>query len=296
MPTVSVIIHTYNNEKFIGETIDSVLNQTYNDYEIIVVDDGSEDGTRDALLPYMQKIRYHYKENGGIASAKNTGISLSNAEFIAFLDHDDLWVPDKLRIQMEYFNEHPQVGLVYAKYTSFRHDKELRTKPEKGYSGWIFKKLLSKSIVQTSTVMVKRECLNTVGQYDESFKLADEYDMFLRIAKRFQCGFVDKGLTRYRVHDANASKNDLLFDKENLRVFKKVYNGYKDLDEKEKKILRKRIARYSLKVAEGLYNQGQLEESMKYQKEAREYLPFHKKLFYCTGISKLATKKTQIML
>lgn len=292
MPTVSVIIHTYNNEKFIGETIDSVLNQTYNDYEIIVVDDGSEDGTRDALLPYMQKIRYHYKENGGIASAKNTGISLSNAEFIAFLDHDDLWVPDKLKIQMEYFDVHPHIGLVYAKYASFRDDKELRTKPEKGYSGWIFKNLLSKSIVQTSTVMVKRECLNAVGPYDESFKLADEYDMFLRIAKRFQCGFVDKRLTRYRVHDMNASKNDLLFDKENLRVFKKVYNGYTDLDEKEKKILRKRIAMYSIKVAGGLYNQGQLEESMKYQKEARKYLPFHKKLFHCIGISKLASERS----
>ncbi|MFQ5686787.1 MAG: glycosyltransferase family 2 protein [Candidatus Scalindua sp.] len=278
MPTVSVIIHTFNNEKFIAETVESVLSQTYSDYEIIVVDDGSGDGTRDALLPYMQEIRYHYKENGGIASAKNTGISLSNAEFVAFLDHDDLWIPDKLKIQMEYFNGNPQVGLVYAKYASFRGDKELRVKPEKGYSGWIFKTLLSKSIVQTSTVMVKRECLNAVGTFDESFKLADEYDMFLRVAKRFQCGFVNKELTRYRVHDRNASKNDLLFDKENLRVFKKVYNGYTDLDGNEKKILRKRIARYSMRVAEGLCRQGQLEESKIYQKEAREYLPFYKRI------------------
>jgi glycosyltransferase involved in cell wall biosynthesis len=280
MPTVSVIIHTFNNEKFIAETVESVLRQTYNDYEIVVVDDGSEDGTRDALLPYMQEIRYHYKENGGIASAKNAGISLSNSEFIAFLDHDDLWVPDKLKIQMEHFNSNPQIGLVYAKYTSFRNDKELRTKPEKGYSGWIFKELLSKSFIQTSTVVVKRECLDAVGPYDESFTLGDEYDMFLRVAKRFQCGFVDKELTRYRVHDRNASKDDLLFDKENLRVFKKVYNGYTDLDEKEKKILRKRIAMYSMKIAKCLDSQGQLKESMKYQKEALNYLSFFHKFMY----------------
>ena len=188
----------------------------------------------------MQDIRYHYKENGGIASAKNAGISLSNAEFIAFLDHDDLWVPDKLKIQMEHFNNNPQVGLVYAKYTSFRDGKELRTKPEKGYSGWIFKELLSKSFIQTSTVMVKRECLDAVGPYDESFTLGDEYDMFLRVAKRFQCGFVDKELTRYRIHDRNASKDDLLFDKENLRVFKKVYKGYTDLDEKREKDIKEK--------------------------------------------------------
>jgi len=278
MPTVSVIIHTYNNEKFIAETVESVLNQTYKDYEIIVVDDGSEDGTRDALIPYMQKIRYHYKENGGIASAKNAGISLSETEFVAFLDHDDLWVPDKLQLQMEHFNENPQIGLVYAKYTSFRDGKELRTKPEKGYSGWIFKELLAKSFIQTSTVVVKRECLDAAGPYDETFSLGDEYDMFLRIARKFQCGFVDKGLTRYRVHDTNASNNDFLFDNENLGVYKKIYNNFTDLDGVEKKILRKRIARYSMKVAEGLYSQGKLEESKEYQKEANSFLPFYKRI------------------
>jgi len=278
MPTVSVIIHTYNNEKFIVETVESVLNQTYKDYEIIIVDDGSVDGTRDALIPYMQKIRYHYKENGGIASAKNAGISLSETEFVAFLDHDDLWAPDKLQLQMEHFNENPQIGLVYAKYTSFRDGKELRTKPEKGYSGWIFKELLSKSFIQTSTVVVKRECLDAVGPYDETFSLGDEYDMFLRIARKFQCGFVDKGLTRYRVHDTNASNNDFLFDNENLGVYKKIYNNFTDLDGVEKKILRKRIARYSMKVAEGLYSQGKLEESKEYQKEANSFLPFYKRI------------------
>ena len=278
MSTVSVIIHTYNNERFMAETVESVLNQTYKDYEIIVVDDGSADGTRDALVPYMQKIRYHYKENGGIASAKNAGISLSETEFVAFLDHDDLWVPDKLQLQMEHFNENPQIGLVYAKYTSFRDGKELRTKPEKGYSGWIFKELLSKSFIQTSTVVVKRECLDAVGPYDETFSLGDEYDMFLRIARKFQCGFVDKGLTRYRVHDTNASNNDFLFDNENLGVYKKIYNNFTDLDGVEKKILRKRIARYSMKVAEGLYSQGKLEESKEYQKEANNFLPFYKRI------------------
>jgi glycosyltransferase involved in cell wall biosynthesis len=204
MPTINVIIHTYNNERFIGETIESVLSQTYKDYEIIVVDDGSTDNTRDALLPYMGKIRYHYKENSGIASAKNAGIRLSKAKYIAFFDHDDLWDPDKLKIQMEYFNKNPQVGLVYSKYTSFKDGKNLRTKPKKGYSGWIFAKLLSKSIIQTSTVMVKKECLDAIGLFDESFALADEYDLFLRIAREFQCGFVDKELTKYRVHDSNA--------------------------------------------------------------------------------------------
>ncbi|MFQ5714308.1 MAG: glycosyltransferase family 2 protein [Candidatus Scalinduaceae bacterium] len=278
MPTISVIIHTYNNEKFIGETIKSVLSQTYKDYEIIVVDDGSTDNTRAALLPYMDKIRYYYKENGGIASAKNAGIKLSKAKFIAFFDHDDLWVPDKLKMQMEYFNKNPQAGLVYSKYTTFRDGKKLRTKPKKGYSGWIFAKLLSKSIIQTSTVMVKKECLDAIGPFDESFALADEYDLFLRIARKFQCGFIDKELTKYRVHNSNASKNDFLFDKENLRVYRSVYDNGTVLGRKEEKILKKRIARYNLKVARRFYAQGQLEESMKYHNEALVYLPFYKRI------------------
>ena len=123
-------------------------------------------------------------------------------------------------------------------------------------------------------MVVKRECLNTVGPYDETFVLGDEYDMFLRISKRFQCGFIDKVLTRYRVHETNASKNDFIFDKENLGIYKKIYNNFTDLDGEEKKILRERIARYSMKVVEGLYSQGKQEESKEYQKEANNYLPF----------------------
>jgi hypothetical protein len=102
--------------------------------------------------------------------------------------------------------------------------------------------------------------------------------MFLRISKKFQCGFIDKGLTRYRVHDTNASKDDFLFDNENLGVYKKIYNNFTGLDGEEKKILRKRIARYSMKVAEGLNSQGKLEESKEYQKEALSYLPFYKRI------------------
>lgn len=283
MPKVSVVIPVYNSAKYIEETLDSVLSQTYTDFEVIVVDDGSKDKTPSIVkqyqVKYPEKIRLIQKENGGPASARNAGIKVAWGEFIAFNDSDDLWLPLKLEKQMEHFNSDPQVGLVYSKYTSFRDDKELRTKPEKGYSGWIFTKLLSKSIIQASTMMVKRECLDAVGLFDESFSLADEYDMSLRIAKKFQCHFVDKELTRYRIHDTNASKNDLLFDKENLKIYKKIYNNDTDLSKNEKKLLKKRIPRYCIKVAKGLYNQGRLDESKKYQKEALEYLPFFYKIY-----------------
>jgi glycosyltransferase involved in cell wall biosynthesis len=277
MPNISVVIPLYNAEKYIGDTLESVLAQTYSTFEIIVVNNSSTDSSLDIVKKYSD-VKVISQENQGPSVARNKGVALSKGDFIAFLDADDLWVPDKLKIQMEYFNNNPQVGLVYSKYTSVRNGKILRTRPQNGYSGWIFTKLLYKSIIQTSTVMVKRECLDAVGPYDESFSLGDEYDMFLRIAKKFQCGFVDKGLIRYRIHDNNTSKNVFLFDKENLGVYKKIYNNFTDLDGKQKRILRKRIARYSMKVAEGLNSQGKLEESKKYQNEAISYLPFYKRI------------------
>ncbi|MGR3294293.1 MAG: glycosyltransferase family 2 protein [Candidatus Scalindua sp.] len=277
MSKISVVIPLYNAEKYIGDTLESVLAQTYNVFEIIVVNDGSTDSSLDVVKKYSD-VTVISQENQGEAGARNKGVVLSKGDFIAFMDHDDLWVPDKLKIQMEYFENNPQVGLVYSQYTSFRDGKILRTRPQNGYSGWIFTKLLYKSIIQASTVIVKRECLDVVGPYDEAFAFADEYDMFLRVSKKFQCGFVDKGLTRYRVHDTNSSKNVFLFDKENLGVYKKIYDNFTDLDGKQKKILRKRIARYSMKVAEGLFSQGKLEESKEYQKEALNYLPFYKRI------------------
>lgn len=281
MPKVSVIIHTYNNERFIAETIETVLAQTFKDYEIIVVDDGSTDNTRTALNPYIDRVKYHYKENGGIASAKNAGIKLSNGEYVAFLDHDDLWVPEKLDVQIDYFYKNPQVGLVYSKYASFRNGDGdvIRVKPKVGFSGWIFAKLISKSVIQTSTVMVRMDCLKAVGPFDESLALADEYDLFLRIAKSYQCGFINKELTRYRIHENNASKNRHLFDLENLKVYERLYGNYNDLSKKEERLLEKRIAIYKLNVARYLYSIGRVEESMGYRQEAVSLLPFYKRIF-----------------
>ncbi len=278
MPSISVIIPTYNNEKFIAETIESVLSQTYKDYEIIVIDDGSTDNTCEILLPYMDKIRYHYKKNGGIASATNAGIKLSKAKYVAFLDHDDLWVPDKLKTQIECFNKNPKIGLAYSKYSTFKNGKTLRKKPRKGYTGWIFSELISKSFILTSTVMVKTECLDVVGNFDEFFTLAVADELFLRIAMNYQCFFIDKELTKYRIHDRNASRNVITYDKELVEVYKKFYDNNYNLSKKDKKLLKKRIARYSLKVAKVLCRQGQLEESKKYQKEAHNYLPFYKRI------------------
>ena len=119
MPKVSVIIPTYQYDSFIGEAIDSVLAQTYKDYELIVVDDGSIDRTREIISKYGSNINYIYQENKGLAAARNTGIRATKGEYLSFLDADDAWLPNKLEVEVEFLDTHPVVGMVYSNYFYF---------------------------------------------------------------------------------------------------------------------------------------------------------------------------------
>src|SRR3990170_2838516 len=116
MPKVSVIIPTYNREKYIVETLQSVFAQTFTDYEVIVIDDGSTDNTADVLRPYLDRIVYIRKPNGGQGSARNVGIKVAKGEYIAFLDSDDLWMPEKLELQVKYLDNNKDAGLVFTDY------------------------------------------------------------------------------------------------------------------------------------------------------------------------------------
>jgi glycosyltransferase involved in cell wall biosynthesis len=119
VPKVSVVIPTYNCSSYLKEAVDSVLNQTYRNYEVLVVDDGSSDGTRCTLEPYLDTINYIYQENRGAPAARNTGIRAATGEFIALLDADDVWLPEKLQLQMEYFESHENCSLVYTDMKTF---------------------------------------------------------------------------------------------------------------------------------------------------------------------------------
>ena len=124
-PRISVIIPCYNSEKFIKETMDSVLSQTYRDFEVIVIDDGSKDKTREIIQSFDdERIKYYYKKNGGMADARNEGIKLAKGEHIAFLDHDDIWFSDKLELQLSEIEKSECIGIVYSGYIEI-NDKHI---------------------------------------------------------------------------------------------------------------------------------------------------------------------------
>jgi len=189
---ISIIIPTFNRGHIVTRAIDSALSQTHDDFEIIVVDDGSTDNTREVLAPYKDRIRYLYQENKGVARARNKGIQEANGEYIAFLDSDDYWLPDKLELQMKYFKAHPDVDLVYGRHWKELdgRKKKLRPKGKKLAHGNIYNDVIFSSYLWMGTVVVRKNCLFKVGLFNDRL----DKDIFLRLAKEFRIGAIEKPL------------------------------------------------------------------------------------------------------
>lgn len=209
-PKVSVIIPAYNAEKFIIKTLDSVLNQTYKSWECIVIDDGSADATATIIKNFIntdKRFRYLSGQHGGVSRARNLGIAQAQGEFIALLDHDDLWAPTKLEKQMALFSRRPEVGLVYC--DAFVHSFEkikrysLMTKP---FKGKVFHRLVKGNFIICQTVVIRK---NIISLKDSPFvpelEMAEEFELFLWIAARSEIDFVDEPLTTYVIHGGNDS-------------------------------------------------------------------------------------------
>jgi len=182
MPAVSVIIPTYNRRELVREALASVLAQTHSDVELIVVDDGSDDGTAEVVQEFA-RVRYVYQPNRGVSAARNHGVALSSGALLAFLDSDDLWQPRKLESQVAFFTAHPQALICQTEELWLRHG--VRVNPHNKHrksAGDIFARSLELCLVSPSAVMLRRELFKQAGGFDESLPACEDYDLWLRIA------------------------------------------------------------------------------------------------------------------
>jgi glycosyltransferase involved in cell wall biosynthesis len=197
MPEVSVIIPTYNRSQKVARAIQSVLDQSFGDLEIIVVDDGSTDDTYQCLDRLRSSITYIRElVNRGVSAARNRGIKSSLAPWIAFLDSDDYWLKDKLQVQMEFLRRNP--GSVACQTEEIWIRRGRRVNPKRRHrkpSGDIFEQSLELCLVSPSSVMVKRALFDEVGLFDETFQAAEDYDLWLRISCRYPVHLIDRALT-----------------------------------------------------------------------------------------------------
>jgi len=211
-PLISVIIAAYNADKYIKEAIDSVLNQTYKNFELIVIDDGSTDKTAQIAKSYKGKLKYVYKENGGVSTARNTGIKLAQGEFVAFLDADDVWIENKLHDQVEHLNKNEDLAMIFTNMIIIDESGEnvlghFNSKESIPYDGFIFEYFLKKPVLYPSTLLIKKNVFEEIGYFNEKLKSCDDTDLFFRAFQYVQVGLVEKELVRYREVENSLSRS-----------------------------------------------------------------------------------------
>jgi teichuronic acid biosynthesis glycosyltransferase TuaG len=205
---VSVIIPVYNHQEFIGKAIESVLQQNYQELEIIVVDDGSTDQTRMVLQNYIPRVRYIYKNNGGTSSALNTGIRAAKGSLICWLSSDDQFLPTKIQKQVRLFQQNPDLGMVYTDWyeiDAVGTITRLFRSPELFSRKGAALTLLRGNCINGSTVMIQAECFKKVGYFKENYIQAHDHDMWLRLCRYYRFGHINEPLLLYRRHHKNLS-------------------------------------------------------------------------------------------
>lgn len=272
-PMVSVVIPTYNSEKFITGTLDFVKSQTFDDFEVIVINDGSSDSTGIVVQRYIDsnpglRMRLVDQQNRGIAGARNSGIMESKGHFVAFLDHDDRWYPDKLKDCRQAFLEHPEADLVC--HNEVMRDGSGNILRDLSYGPYVpdmYRKLLfSGNCLSTSAILVRREALLDVGMFieDRGFSTVEDYDLWIRLAKKHKFYFTQTILGEYVFSSASASSNFERHYGNQIKVLRKNFNGYDKKRIFDFILLDWRIFKFHLLVIRGFLQKKAFNAACKY--------------------------------
>ena len=210
MPKVSIIIPTYNRANYLLEALDSIFQQTFKDYEIIIIDDGSTDDTQKTLRKAIEagKVHYVFQENQGESAARNHGIRLAGGEYIAFLDSDDLFTPSKLEKQVAFLDSHPKIAFVHSWFSKFDDaGNHLGTRDTSRFSGNVYPEILIEwsVLMAVPCVMVRAEVLADIGEFDIKLRWGPDLDMWRRITQKYQIGVIPEVLSKVRVHPGGVS-------------------------------------------------------------------------------------------
>lgn len=270
---LSVIIPTFNRAAFIREAVDSVLNQDHwrrncgpDVFELIVVDDGSEDETRSLVASYGPPVRYDARAHLGVSAARNRGLALARGEYIAFLDSDDLWLKDKVRRQLNYFEVFPDTRALSGEEIWVRNGRRINpgTKHRK-YSGRVFEKYLPLCLLSLSAAMFRREVFDEIGAFDENLPACEDYDFALRLAHRYPVVNLDRPLIIKRGgHPDQLSRKYWGLDRFRLEALKKALRL--ELTPQEEELVNNEIAVKCRVLAAGCEKRGKPEEAAAYRR------------------------------
>ncbi len=263
---VSVIILVYNRAEMVVGAIDSVLEQRYKNFELIVIDDGSYDNTREVLANYKDKIKLIVQKNSGVSTARNIGIKEAKGEFVAFLDSDDLWLPEKLGTQINFFDSHPEAMICQTEEIWISRGKRINPKKNhKKISGMIFENSLALCLVSPSAVMIKKSLFDEVGMFDKSLPACEDYDLWLKISPNHPIFLIDTPLIIKRGgHGDQLSKMPCL-DKYRILSIKKIVESGVLTDTQRKAALKMLIKKCKI-YEQGCKKRGKTEERIYFEK------------------------------
>ncbi len=225
MPLISVIIPVYNGEKTIHETIKSVLNQTFSNFELIIVNDGSQDSTLEVISTIQDpRIKVYSYSNAGLAATRNRGISLAKGEYISFIDADDLWTVDKLESQLKALQENPKAAVAYSWTEHIDESSQLfRSGPQQTFNGDVYARLLLEDFIGNgSNPLIRAQAFDEVGNFDESLFAVEDWDMWLRLASRYHFVAVPYPQILYRMSINSMSSDVRKMEEASLRVIERA--------------------------------------------------------------------------
>ena len=266
MTEVTVIIPTYNRAQRVCRAVSSVLDQTFTDFEIIVIDDASTDDTGERLEEFGNRIKViRHPENKGVSAARNSGLKKAKGEYISLLDSDDYWMADKLRVQVDFFKENPDAVISQAREMWIRNGKHVN--PAKKHlkpSGDIFIPSLKLCLVSPSAVMFKKSLLDEIGMFDEEFPVCEDYDLWLRIAYKYPVYLIEQDLL---IKEGGApdqlSASMPGMDRFRIKAMIKIFNmGV--LDELKEQALLKELEKKCRVYGKGCIKRGKSEEGEYY--------------------------------
>ncbi len=288
MPKVSVVIPTYNRAPFIRRSIDSVLRQTYRDFEIIVADDGSTDNTKDIIFSYGKYVRYIHLEHRGTASARNAGIEASEGELIAFLDSDDYFTLENLEIKVLFLESHLATPWVYSdwQYVNLEgYEMEKGSSKfnyaEKQLVGNIFEELVkSRNFISPCTVLVRKSVLEDVGYFDPDIPSQEDYDLWLRISLNYPIHYIDRALAFVTLQPDSLSRDFSKWVHGNAQIVDKltwlIPKNFRD----RKKILNRLLADKHTFIGRDLFQKGQFNKAMNEFWLSIKRLPLQKRIYW----------------
>jgi len=270
---ISIIIPTFNRGPFLARAIQSVLEQAFQDWELIVVDDGSEDESRAIVEEFQDhRIRHFYQEQRGVSAARNAGIGLSRYPWICFLDSDDQWRPAKLHRQLEELECYPHYQIIYTDEIWIRRGKRVNPrKIHRKYSGWIYHRCLPLCIISPSSVLLHRSILEREGLFDEDFPVCEDYEMWLRISSRQPILFLEEPLiVKVGGHPDQLSQSLWGLDRYRLQALIKIYSSGRLTPQQELWTARQIIEKLTI-LATGFANRGKPLEAEQYQKMIKDW-------------------------